>query len=228
MWSYYGGKTKIVDLYPPPKYKKIIEPFAGTARYSLKYWNRDILLVDKYDVIVKIWCYLQKCTPNDILSLPDYNPKETFDKSLIDEERWLIAFNCNRGTSRPTNVAGSYHDVKSVWLHRKKEIAKSLHKIKHWVIKHGDYGVIENQEATWFIDPPYQFGGKYYKESSLNIDFNALSSWCKSRFGQSIVCENTKAEWLPFTPIKSFRGQVHKTVEAMWSNVPTGQNPLFL
>ena len=31
MFSYYGSKSKIVDYYPPPKHKKIIEPFAGSA-----------------------------------------------------------------------------------------------------------------------------------------------------------------------------------------------------
>ncbi len=59
MWSYYGAKTSIVDYYPKPKFDKIIEPFAGTARYALKYFDRDVLLVDKYDVIVKIWRWLQ-------------------------------------------------------------------------------------------------------------------------------------------------------------------------
>ena len=48
MFSYYGSKSKLVDYYPPPKFDKIIEPFAGSARYSLKYWQNDILLIDKY------------------------------------------------------------------------------------------------------------------------------------------------------------------------------------
>jgi len=34
MFSYYGSKSKIVDYYPPPKHKRIIEPFAGSARYT--------------------------------------------------------------------------------------------------------------------------------------------------------------------------------------------------
>jgi len=218
MWSYYGSKSKLVDLYPPPKYKRIIEPFAGTAKYALKYWENDVLLVDKYDVIVKIWQWLQQCSPKDILDLPEYEPKQEFDKSLIDEQRWLIAFNCNRGTSKPTNVAGSYIDVKSVWQFRKKKIAKDLHKIKHWVIQLGTYDEIPNFEASWFIDPPYKFGGEYYRFSSKEIDFEHLGNWCKERNGQSIVCENTKADWLPFKAIKTYTGQTNTTIEAIWSN----------
>ena len=59
MFSYYGSKSKIVDYYPPPKHKRIIEPFAGSARYSLKYWQNDVLLVDKYEVVVNLWKWLQ-------------------------------------------------------------------------------------------------------------------------------------------------------------------------
>lgn len=221
MWSYYGSKSKIVDLYPPPKHNKIIEPFAGSARYSLKYWQNDVLLVDKYEVIIKIWKWLQACSKEDVLSLPEYNPKDEFDKTLIDEERWLIGFSCNRGSAMPKNVAGGYDDVKSNWVFRKKEIAKDLHKIKHWDIRVGGYDEIPNTEATWFIDPPYQFGGEYYKCSSKAIDFIHLSDWCKERVGQAIVCENSKANWLPFRPIREYKGQLNTTVESMWSNHKT-------
>ena len=57
---------------------------------------------------------------------------------------------------------------------------------------------LENEEATWFIDPPYQFGGHEYKCSNKQIDFAKLAEWCEDRNGQAIVCENTKATWLPF------------------------------
>ena len=70
MWGYYGSKSKIVNYYPKPIYDTIIEPFAGTAQYSLKYFDKDVILVDKYDVIVRLWKWLQQCSPKDILSLP--------------------------------------------------------------------------------------------------------------------------------------------------------------
>ncbi len=50
-----------MNLYPPPKFDKIIEPFAGSARYSLKYWQKDVTLIDKYEVIVRTWKWLQQC-----------------------------------------------------------------------------------------------------------------------------------------------------------------------
>lgn len=80
----------------------------------------------------------------------------------------------------------------------------------------GSYSEIENQTATWFIDPPYQFGGDHYHENG--IDFPVLGEWCKSRNGHVIVCENTKANWLPFYSMREMSGAYTKTTEAIWSN----------
>jgi len=54
MFNYYGSKSKIIHLYPKPIFNKIIEPFAGSARYALKYFDREVLLVDKYEAVVRI------------------------------------------------------------------------------------------------------------------------------------------------------------------------------
>ena len=41
---------------------------------------------------------------------------------------------------------------------------------------------------------------------------------CETRRGQVIVCENTKATWLPFQPLIQLSGQKHTTTEAIWRN----------
>jgi site-specific DNA-adenine methylase len=94
MFSYYGSKSKIVDYYPPPKHKRIIEPFAGSARYSLKYWQNDVLLVDKYPVIVEVWNYLKNASEADILKLPRLERGEKFKdhKLLSDVEKKFFGF----------------------------------------------------------------------------------------------------------------------------------------
>jgi len=220
MWSYYGSKSKVVDLYPPPKQDKIIEPFAGSARYALKWFDRDILLVDKYEVVVNLWKWLQQCGEKDILGLPELERGKKFDTNgLIEEQINLLGFIAGQGVARPQMTCGSFEGMNS--YKSKKRIAENLFKIKHWEIKLGSYEDIENQKATWFIDPPYQFGGEYYKHSTKNIDFANLAEWCKSRLGQTIVCENTKADWLDFKPMKEMQGSMYKTTEAIWSNIPT-------
>lgn len=221
MFSYYGSKGKMVDYYPPPKYGKIIEPFAGSARYSLKYFDRDIILCELYPVIADIWIYLQNCSKNDILKLPILKKGDVINRDDFDciEQANLMGFIISVATRNPKLTVSPYAEAKI--KNEIKTISDNLYKIKHWKIIKGDYKYLKNKEATWFIDPPYQYGGEHYVKNNTKIDFNSLGKWCKSRIGQVIVCENTKAEWLPFLPIMSMQGSVHKTTEAIWSNHPT-------
>ena len=229
MFSYYGSKSKIVQYYPQPTHDKIIEPFAGSARYSLRYWEKDILLVDKYKVIVDIWHYLQKASVKDILGLPklDKVGQDLRDFNLSEVEKNFMGFLVASGVSSPNNILTK--NKIATWNNPniiRERISKDLYKIKHWKIIQGSYEDLENENATWFIDPPYQFGGQHYKESSKNIDFNFLANWCKSRIGQVIVCENTKANWLNFKEFilrcdNSANAHKNKTIEAIWTNFKT-------
>jgi 16S rRNA G966 N2-methylase RsmD len=133
-----------------------------------------------------------------------------------------MGFLCGKGLEAPRDKA----TARATTLkpnninYQLKFIASNLENIKHWKIQHGDYSEIENQEATWFIDPPYQSGGYVYVASNKDWDYSKLSKWCTSRYGQIIVCENTKADWLPFYPLRNLHGSIHKTTEAIWSNYP--------
>ncbi len=226
MWSYYGAKTNLVNLYPPPKYSKIIEPFAGTARYALKYFDREVLLVDKYPVIVEIWKYLQSCSEKDILSLPrtlnsgEYLHAITFD---CEAQKNFYGFIVGCGADRPRMKAPDRKTAQrpNHINYNLQRVAKNLFKIKHWEIQLGTFEDIPNQPATWFIDPPYEFGGEAYVMSNKKINFSELGIWCRNRGGQIIVCENTKATWMDFKPIMKQRGSLKSTTEAIWSNEKT-------
>jgi site-specific DNA-adenine methylase len=222
MFSYYGSKSNIVDYYPKPKHDKIIEPFAGSARYSLKYFDRDILLVDKYEVIIKIWQWLQQCSEGDIQRLPTPKPREDIRNYSFDceEAQMLMRFIIGGGLSCPQWIVSPQGFGVGV-ITSKKRIINNLHKIKHWKIICGEYTELENETATWFIDPPYQQGGHEYIHGNKNIDYEKLSIWCKERRGQAIVCENTKSNWLPFLPMTKMRGSMFTTTEAIWSNEKT-------
>jgi site-specific DNA-adenine methylase len=221
MFSYYGSKSKIVDYYPPPKYKKIIEPFAGSARYSLKYWQNDVTIVDKFKNVIDVWKWLQQCSKNDILGLPKLVKGLDIRKLDISEvERTFLSFLVASG--RPSNIVTKFMEHDNRNQKRYENIANQLENIRHWKIIHGSYEDLENQEATWFIDPPYQFGGEHYKHGTKDLNFNKLAEWCKSRNGQVIVCENMKADWLDFKPMIQIQGACQtNTTEAIWSNLPT-------
>lgn len=97
-------------------------------------------------------------------------------------------------------------------------IAETLDKIRHWKIELRDYETLQNEKATWFIDPPYVVGGKYYKYGSRDIDYRSLALWCRSREGQVIVCEAEGADWLPFKYLTDSRGNKYQHTEVIWEN----------
>ena len=221
MFSYYGSKSKVVDYYPKPKHGKIIEPFAGSARYSLKYFENDVLLIDEYEIIVRIWKYLQGCSVNDIMSLPKLKQGETINRDDFDciEQAWLMGFLITNGVATPMLTMSKWGEV--VFEKQRSDIAQQLYKIKHWKIQQGKHTDLINEKATWFIDPPYQVGGHKYKHNNKKIDYTELASWCRTRKGQIIVCENTNADWMSFKPMRKQNGIVYRTTEAIWSNHKT-------
>lgn len=226
MWSYYGAKTNLVKWYPRPKHGLIIEPFAGSAKYALEYFENDVILIDKYPVITKIWKWLQQCSPNDILKLPRrMEETDRLDNYEFDceEAKLLMGFVVGCGAEKPRvkATARKTTDRPNHINYNLKKIAANLFKIKHWQIIEGDYTMAPSVKATWFFDPPYQFGGHSYVFSNKLLDFGALADFIKTREGQVIVCENTKADWMDFKPIISQRGSLKTTTEAIWTNEPT-------
>ena len=223
MFSYYGSKKSTIHLYPPPKHDLIIEAFAGAGTYAMKYFYKDVILVEKYDVIANIWKWLQKCSKSDINKLPHkLTRKENLNNIDFDciEAKHLMGYLIGEASQSPRNIQSKRNEVRPNKINfRLNYIKEHLENIKHWKIIHGSYREIENKKATWFIDPPYQHGGYVYKENK--IDYNYLRIWIKSRNGQIIACENTKADWMEFKPMKTIKGSVRKTAEAIWSNYKT-------
>jgi site-specific DNA-adenine methylase len=223
MWSYYGAKTNLIEYYPKPVHDTIIEPFAGSARYALKYFEKNVLLIDKYPVIVKVWKWLQKCSEQDVLKLPrrlkegDRLSDLSFD---CEEARLFMGFIVGCGLERPRDKAPARKTtVRPNHInYNLQRVAKNLFKIRHWKIEEGDYTDAPDITATWFVDPPYQHGGYVYVKSSRDIDFNSLREWSISRKGQVIVCENSKADWMPFVPLVKQRGSLKTTTECFWTN----------
>lgn len=220
MFSYYGAKTNIVHLYPKPIHDLIIEPFAGSARYALRYWDRDVILYDRYEVIINIWKWLQQCSTKDVLGLPRIKYSEHIDTyKLTPVERDFMGFIMGRAAETPRRTATvKYFHRPNFLNHSLKRMAGNLHKIKHWKIVLGDYTQTENRIATWFIDPPYMKGGDRYKFNSKMLNYEDLALYCRSRQGQVIVCEQKGATWLPFNDFTSHKTTNGYTKEVIWMN----------
>lgn len=206
MWSYYGSKTTIVKHYPKPAHNLIVEPFAGSAKYALEYFENDVLILDKNPEIIDIWKYLQVASEGDIKNLPSLPRGARINRDNFDcaGQFMLMRYLIVQGSFRGNNIVSKWGALR--FENNKRNVLKHLHKIKHWNILHGSYEDLPNGVATWFIDPPYFIGGHKYKMSNRHIDYQKLAIWSKQREGQVIVCENHHAEWLPFQPLVNHYG----------------------
>lgn len=227
-FGYYGGKWRdAAKHYPPPEYQLIVEPFAGSAGYALRYHEHEVVLCERDPVIAAVWEYLIHVEPEEILSIPDV-PRDgcVEDLGLEDAPRYLVGLWLNRGVSRPRKRPSKWmrDGIRpgSFWGDRVRgTIASQVPRIRHWQIYERNYEECPVKEpATWFIDPPYQEVGTHYRFGSDQIDYEALSKWCQERRGQVIVCENEGADWLPFQPlaaVKTTRRQ-RRSREVFWTN----------
>ena len=161
---------------------------------------------------------MQQCSKQDILNLPKFETGiDLRECNLSDEELLFLGMCAGIASTQPRFKISPYAGEQNGRKNRFKRIAKLLPEIKHWQTQFGDYKNLPDIEATWFIDPPYQFGGEHY--SVNGIDYSELAEWCKTRKGQVIVCENTKATWLPFKAVTKIQGAGQTfTTEAIWSN----------
>lgn len=210
-FGYFGGKWRAAPKYPAPAHPEIVEPFAGSAGYALRYHTRRVSLYDKDPMIVGLWSYLIRARASEILSLPDV-PAEGVDALHLacEEQRWLIGFWLTRGAVGPNRTAsawarsGQYAD--QFWgQHVRERLAAQVEQIRHWTVALASYEQIPNRPASWFIDPPYVGAGIHYRCSSREIDFSHLGAWCVDRQGQVVVCESEGATWLPFTTLGVFK-----------------------
>lgn len=228
-FTFYGGKWRIAAKYPEPVHDIIVEPFAGSAGYSLRHAQaRYVLLYEIDEIIYGTWHYLINASADEIRRLPLYDGTwETVDDlHLHQEARWLIGWWLNKGTERPMKSPSKWMRdgirPKSQWgIEIRERLARQSEQIGHWRITLGDYTEALDLRATWFIDPPYEFAGRRYRYGADSIDYAQLAQWCQSRRGQVIVCENDGASWLPFVSFAEAKGTEGSkrngiTREAIW------------
>lgn len=238
-FRYFGGKKSLARHYPAPEHDRIVEPFAGSAGYSL-WWARpstEVILVEKDGRVCDLWRRLQKISLDELMSIECPPLGQRCTEPLIN----LAAASENTMRSRRFHDSQVTARMVEKWEGSRRYIAGKLDLIRGWAIIDGDYSDAPDVEATWHIDPPYQprigqaagsRGDGYSKHcNSRTIDFSALGQWARSRRGLVMVCEHVGADWLPFQPFRDARTTSSSSVvrtEALWVSDPIGnQPPLF-
>ena len=139
-FSFYGGKWRVTPKhYPKPRHATIVEPFAGSAGFSLRYADRRVVLCEIDPVIASVWRYLIGVSPQEIRSIPDVPLGGSVDDLPVPQEaRWLVGFWVNRGVSRPRNKPSRWmrEGIRpgSFWGDRvRSSIASQVDSIRHLV-----------------------------------------------------------------------------------------------
>ena len=221
-FAYFGAKHGLARKYPRPAHDLIIEPFAGAAGYSCYHaaLGKQVLLNDLNADVVALWRRLQNMTPADLDVVANRLGDTRTDDLLIASAGGSTSWNgvVTAGSRQVTPRMRS--DVPSIL----RRIGRVLPVLHDWEIRSGDYRDLPDVEATWFIDPPYQplvsMAGNGYTNGADGIDYDELGVWCQSRRGQVIVCEQSPAQWLPFSHLAhqqtgSANGQ--SRLEVMWT-----------
>lgn len=213
-FTYYGGKYRAAPHYPKPQYSTIVEPFAGSAGYSLRYHEARVVLVERDPILAAVWRFIIGATASDFATLPDLRAGESVDDlSVCQEAKWLIGFWLNKGAASPCKTPSAWMRSgirpNSYWGRAVRErLVTQAGRVRHWRVIEGSYddavvGDVVPGAATWFVDPPYERAGRLYRYPT--VDYGHLARWCNARPGQVIVCENSGANWLPFAPFRAIK-----------------------
>lgn len=232
-FRYFGGKWRATraGLYPAPQFKRLYEPFAGSAGYALNHPHHEVTLVDRDPVIVGIWRWLVSATPDEVRSIPLVDSVDDLPAWVPLGARDLIGFSMNAATTSPRKtLSASARKLRDAgrrfygWtIDLRERVATQVPFIKHWQVHQGDFSLIANrpnprQLTTWFIDSPYELMGAHYTFGPKFVNYGVLADFCRSLPGQVIACEAAGANWLPFVDAGSIKAGPRSRVsrEVVW------------
>lgn len=200
-FPYMGAKWLLALNYSPPEHDLIVEPFAGSAGYSVTYHRHNVLLIEKDKTIAEVWKFLISSREEEILDIPILNPGDLIrDHIEVPAIRHLVGLWTQFSPVYPSpRIRNTRWNEKT-----RKRVARQVKHIKHWNVIEGDFLSVENFKATWFIDPPYLGRtGEWYRQKRSQILGDDLVEFCISRAGQVIVCESEIGDYLPFESLYS-------------------------
>ena len=208
LFKWFGSKWNTSKYYPEPEFDEILEPFAGSAGYSLNHSNKQVTLYDSNKNIWALWEWLinfASYNPVAIREIPINIPEGTDIRELgLTTGQELLLKHWQR-----TNNVGNCWTI-SPWGNKpgqwtantKARVAEEVECIRHWKIAIAPIEYIHDY-VTYFIDPPYQFN---YQYGCKNFNWIRLGKLVRTipKTSQVICCEarcpdtNRIPDWAPF------------------------------
>jgi hypothetical protein len=209
LFKWFGSKWSSGRLYPEPQLPTIIEPFAGSAGYSLNHADKQVHLWDTHPRIAELWGWLiQEATQALVLDIPLNVPEGTDVRSLglsagqaLLLRMWQRTNNCSECWT-----ISKWGHLPGQWTaNTRARVAEEVTAIKHW-----RFGLPWGAIATYHVDPPYLFnyryGAKPFSYDELAQHLLALPAAC-----QIMVCEaaHPKTGEIPgYLPFEHFARRV--------------------
>ena len=220
MITYLGSKYRLSGRLPAPLLGlPVVEPFAGSAAYSVRHAPLTARLYDVDEHVFGAWSWL---LTGDAEELPDaiHYGQKIADFKVSPGARQFLAMRANIGSNGRAkqvskNGAIDYRGTKARVIAQQKMLGA-------WTITQASYAECPDIEATWFIDPPY-YGVRSYKHDFRGIDFDHLREWILARRGLVIVTVGADDDWWPYgekitrSSGTTSRGPNKRFVERVWA-----------
>jgi len=231
LFKWFGSKWLSSKTLPEPQFDTIVEPFAGGAGYSLRHAHKKVILSELDPYISELWMWLiEEATPADIREIPVNIPEGTNILRLPLSYGQMLLL---KSWQRTNNVGGCW--TISPWGNKpgqwtestRARVSEEIGAIKHWTFVEG--GAFETMtsgiQATWFVDPPYQYNYDYKQRIE---DYAHFANVVLELKGQVIACEaicpktGKVPDYLPFkfwqSRITSRRkaNENHHSKELLW------------
>lgn len=208
LFKWFGSKWSASKHYPAPAYDRVFEPFAGGAGYSLRHHTKQVWLYDSNPNLQVLWQWLiEDATETMIRDIPLGVAEGTDIRTLgLNVGQALLLKHWQR-----TNNVGSCWTI-SPWGNKpgqwtpntRSRVAEEVHGVKHWVFRLCPADVAE---ATYFVDPPYEFN---YRYGCGAFDYEDLARVLRAipTPRQLLVCEASCPKtgkmptWFPFEPFR--------------------------
>lgn len=137
LFKWFGSKWQAAKYYPEPG-DYIIEPFAGSAGYSLRYPRRFVTIAESDPHIYQLWKWLiEEATESKIKEIPVGLPVGTDIRSLgLSQGQQLLL----KSWQRTNNVGNCWTispwgDKPGQWtLNTRARVSAEFGEVKHWKI----------------------------------------------------------------------------------------------